>query len=93
MRQTAWVISWLKNSSLQLQDSFLAATKKRSVRLRFVKSNRWLARQFRQALRIDYVFASQNEQPVEYEVVFDGQRLPIVSDQFWYLCGFLNNQE
>ncbi len=36
----------------------------------------------REALRIDYVFASKDLQATEYEVVFDGTRTPIVSDHF-----------
>ena len=70
----------VKNSSLQLQDSFLAATKTIGEASVVKAIDGWQDNQT--ALRIDYVFASQNEQPVEYEVVFDGQRLPIVSDHF-----------
>ena len=70
----------VKNSSLQLQDSFLAATKTIGEASVVKAIDGWQDNQT--ALRIDYVFASQNEQSVEYEVVFDGQRLPIVSDHF-----------
>lgn len=89
MRQTAWVISWLKQ--------FIAAAGWFSCRNKTIGEasvvkaiDGWQDNQT--ALRIDYVFASQNEQPVEYEVVFDGQRLPIVSDHFG-ICVVLNNQE
>ena len=80
----------VKNSSLQLQDSFLCRNKTIGEASVVKAIDGWQDNQT--ALRIDYVFASQNEQPVEYEVVFDGQRLPIVSDHFG-ICVVLNNQE
>ena len=79
------------DSSLQLQDSFLTAaltTGEASV----VKAiDGW--QDNREALRIDYVFASKDLQATEYEVVFDGTRTPIVSDHFGIKVVFSSKTE
>jgi maltose 6'-phosphate phosphatase len=67
-------------SPLNIQDSFLTAPSKIGEATVVKAIDGWQENQA--ALRIDYVFASRNEQPIEYEVVFDGNRVPIVSDHF-----------
>lgn len=68
------------DSSLQLQDSFLTATETIGEASVVKAIDGW--QDNREALRIDYVFASKDLQATEYEVVFDGTRTPIVSDHF-----------
>lgn len=68
------------DSSLQLQDSFLTATETIGEASVVKAIDGW--QDNREALRIDYVFASNDLQATEYEVVFDGTRTPIVSDHF-----------
>ena len=77
--------------SLQLQDSFLTATETIGEASVVKAIDGW--QDNREALRIDYVFASNDLQATEYEVVFDGTRTPIVSDHFGIKVVFASKTE
>lgn len=79
------------DSSLQLQDSFLTATETIGEASVVKAIDGW--QDNREALRIDYVFASNDLQATEYEVVFDGTRTPIVSDHFGIKVVFASKTE
>lgn len=79
------------DSSLQLQDSFLTAAETIGEASVVKAIDGW--QDNREALRIDYVFASNDLQATEYEVVFDGTRTPIVSDHFGIKVVFASKTE
>ncbi|EOL45190.1 endonuclease/exonuclease/phosphatase family protein [Enterococcus caccae] len=67
-------------SSLQLQDSFLAADQKVGEHTVEKAIDGWGENQ--EKLRIDYIFASQELSVSSYQIVFDGKSTPVISDHF-----------
>lgn len=67
-------------SSLQLQDSFVAAKKKVGEHSVEKAIDGWGKNQ--EKLRIDYIFTSQELVISNYQIIFDGKQTPIISDHF-----------
>ncbi|MEI5993748.1 endonuclease/exonuclease/phosphatase family protein [Candidatus Enterococcus mansonii] len=68
------------NSSLKLQDSFTSATTRIGEHTVEKAIDGWGDNQ--EHLRIDYIFASQEFEIKNYQIVFDGKNTPIISDHF-----------
>ncbi|EHJ52638.1 endonuclease/exonuclease/phosphatase family protein [Streptococcus macacae] len=72
------------NSRLQLQDSHQTAVTSYGEATIQAEIDGWQGNQ--QALKVDYIFMSQDFQAEKSEVIFDGENYPVISDHFGLAC-------
>lgn len=77
----------IKDSKLGLVDSFLVAKQKIGEQTVIEPIDGW--RENKDKLRIDYIYLSSDREVIKYQVIFDGQHGPIVSDHFGILVEFI----